>query len=124
MENSLRAHTLFGNLFYSPSSSLQLFGNGVYHKGSSLINDVPLDPSGLAQQPLGLDFPLLGREIGGFSSIEIERLSAALGFNLQLGDRLVWHAMGEYADYSDLDPYLFSTDGSRISFQTGVILLW
>jgi hypothetical protein len=109
---------------FSPSERWQWFANVLWYKGDSRITDVTLDPSSLVQQPLGLDYTLQAENMAQFSSIEVERVRAGLGFNFRLSEDFIWNTVGEYGDFNDLDPYLYDTSGSKFTAYTGVILLW
>ena len=109
---------------FTPTDKWQWFANLLWYTGDARMGDVPLDSSGLVQQPLGLDYTLLGDNVGDFSSIDIERLRAGLGFNFAFNESFVWNTVGEYGDFNDRDPYLYDTSGKKFTFFTGVMYLW
>ena len=122
MDYETEANTLFGNVLFYPSEKLEVFANTYWNTGTAAITGATLDPSGLVKQPSGLNYPMLAENIGSLSSIDIERFSQVLGFNFQVSDGLIWHAVAEYDDFGDNDPYLYSTDGSYFLFTSGVMI--
>lgn len=109
---------------FTPSERWQWFANVLWYQGDSRITEATLDPSGLVQQPLGLNYPLQAANMGQFSSIEVERVRTALGFNFNFSKDFVLNTVGEYGNFNDLDPYLYDTSGRRVTFYSGIVYFW
>jgi hypothetical protein len=71
-----------------------------------------------------MDYSLASSTFGQFSTIEVERIRAGVGFNFQASDSLVWNTVGQYGNFNDLDPYLYDTTGKKFTAYTGIMLLW
>lgn len=119
-----KANTFYLNFLIPVRSNFEIFANTFYYSGLASAANVDIDSSNLVKQPGGMDYDLFNQAIPGLSNLDISRFGQAFGFSYRFNDMVMLNLMGEYDDYMDNDPYLFSVDGRRFFIQTGVALLF
>jgi len=89
------------------------------NESSSALGDLLLSTAGLPGTAVGYNYANVS-DLGTYSDLRVRWLLQVVGYERRISDRLVLKSELWWRDYSDGEPYLFTTTGRNIGMNASL----